>query len=80
MPIGFSSFSDDGFSLKEENMRTLLMQVLDDATGDIEGEKRVWPIRAELYRQIVAEIGYEYNKERAMKRQREHEKCKPSID
>jgi hypothetical protein len=39
-------------------MAQLLAEVLDDATGDIEGKKRVWPIRAELYRKIATTIGY----------------------
>ena len=48
-------------------LRLLLEQVLDDGTGEVQGEKRIWPIRAALYREIAAAIDYKYDSERAMK-------------
>lgn len=67
-------FGGDREEFLEEsgNLLTQLLQdVLDDATGDIDHpEKRIWPIRAELYRQIAKKIGYKHDSERAMKKQR----------
>ena len=43
---------------KEEKLTELLKRILDDATGSVVEEKRVWPIRASLYREIAQEINY----------------------
>ena len=53
-----------------DEIRELLEWILDDATGDLNNHhKRVWAIRAELYRKIAETIDYQYNSERAMKSQ-----------
>lgn len=44
---------------QRDRLQNLLQQVLDDATGDMENKKRVWPIRAALYREIAKELGKE---------------------
>lgn len=33
-------------------MQKLLETVLDEATGDVSGKKRVWPLKMNTYRQI----------------------------
>ncbi len=48
-------------------LRDLLIEVLDDATGDIKfSEKRIWPIRMSLWRKIYKAIGYKYDSDRSM--------------
>ena len=43
----------------QNDLRQLLKEILDDATGDVnDPQKRIWPIRAELYRKIATAIDY----------------------
>jgi hypothetical protein len=61
------SVINDNVDGRTKHLMLLLEQVLDDATSDVSQEhKRVWPIRARLYREIAAAIDFRYDTERAM--------------
>ena len=50
---------------KFKELKGLLQEVLDDACGDIKyPDKRIWPIRANLYRKIAKAINYKYDRSR----------------
>lgn len=76
MTLSYSSSTSDSQSenvsaiLTRVTMKTLedlLTEVLDWATGDIDNpKKRIWPIKASLYKEIANKIGCQYDSKRVM--------------